>query len=78
MVDYPFHGLSDEKLKEMAKNVLEAKEKGERVECFVPYARNISAKIYLELGNPQISLRECLDIVREEFLLELCRRMIEK
>lgn len=75
---YPFHELSDEKLKEMAKNVLEAKEKGERVECFVPYARNISAKIYSELGNPQISLLECLNIVREEFLLELCRRIVEK
>lgn len=78
MLDHPFHRLSDEKLKEMAKNVLDAKEKGKRVECFVPYAKKIVDHVNLNSNGEEISLRECLDIVREEFLLELCRRMITK
>lgn len=70
-----FDGISDEKLKEITKDIYKSKVDGKRVESLVPYAQDLYNDFNLNMDNPTVTLRECLYICREDFLLELCKRI---
>ena len=68
-----FSKLNDDQMKKIAQDIIESKREMKRTESLVPYAKEILRRLSL---NPELTLRMCLDMAREEFLLELCKRFI--
>ena len=76
MVVNPFTNMSLDELKVIADDVVKSKHAGCRVESFVPYARDIMANLNVNVEDPTIPLCDCLSMVKDDFYMELCTRLV--
>ncbi len=54
-----------------------SKKEGKRAESLVPYAKMISENLNLDPENPTVTMRECLDIAKSDFLDALFDKILE-
>lgn len=54
-----------------------SKKEGKRAESLVPYAKMISENLNLDPENPTVTMRECLNIAKSDFLDALFDRILE-
>ena len=73
----PFDEMTNEALANVAKNIWDSKQNGERAESLIPYAEQISESISGKTAEPLVSKNVCLDIAKDMFYDALCRRFCE-
>ena len=71
-----FKGYSAEQLIEIVRDLQEAKMEGKRAESLVPYAKMVSENLNSASGTQLVTMRECLDIAKPDFLDILFERIL--
>lgn len=68
----PYKEMSFSDLQEIAKDILDSKKRGKRAESLIPYAKAIHEN--LNGTTETITLRECIEIARNDFYEEVLKR----
>ena len=71
-----FKGYSAEQLIEIVRDLQEAKMEGKRAESLVPYAKLVSENLNSASGTQLVTMRECLEIAKSDFLDALFERIL--
>ena len=71
-----FKDYSAEQLIEIVRDLQESKMEGKRPESLVPYAKQISDSLNSASGTQLVTMRECLDIAKSDFLDALFERIL--
>lgn len=72
----PYEAMSDKDLSQVVDSVVKDKEKGVRAESLVPYAREIFENLNLDVDNPTVTLRECLDMAYYDLIMTVMKRYV--
>jgi hypothetical protein len=72
----PYKSYSDEELCVIIKDIMESRKERKRVESFVPYAKEIKDDI--NGASKSFTLREALDMARQDFYDVVCERFLNK
>ena len=71
-----FKGYSAEQLIGIVRDLQESKMDGKRPESLVPYAKLVSENLNSTSGTQLVSMRECLEIAKSDFLDVLFERIL--
>ena len=71
-----FKGYTAEQLIGIVRDLQESKMDGKRPESLVPYAKQISENLNSVSGTQLVSMRECLEIAKSDFLDVLFERIL--
>lgn len=71
-----FKGYTAEQLIGIVSDLQESKMDGKRPESLVPYAKQISENLNSASGTQLVSMRECLEIAKSDFLDVLFERIL--
>ena len=75
-MDNLFKGYTAEQLIEIVRDLQESKMEGKRPESLVPYAKMISKNLNSASGTQLVTMRECLEIAKSDFLDVLFERIL--
>lgn len=75
-MDMYYANKSDDELCEIIQDYQASKEDGRRVESFVPHAKMLFENLNLDVTSPTISLRVCIDLSKQSFFEEVCKRFL--
>ena len=71
----PYNDYADKELCDIIQDIYESRSNGKRVESFVPYARELKDNIN---GSSEIiTLRETLEMAKQNFYDVVCNRFME-
>ena len=70
----PYKTMSSQELQEIAKDILNSKREGRRAESLVSYAKEIYKN--LNGATETVTLRECIEIARNDFYEEVLKRFV--
>ena len=71
-----FKEYSADQLVEIVKDLQASKTEGKRPESLVPYAKLVSKNLNSASGTQLVSMRECLEIAKSDFLDVLFERIL--
>ena len=72
-----FVEMSSLEMTDIIKDIRISQKEGKRTESLVPYAKMISENLNLDSKNPTVTMRECLNIAKSDFLDALFDRILE-
>lgn len=71
-----YKDYTNDQMLEIIKDMKESKNEGKRPESLVPYAKQISENLNSNSGTQLVTMRECLEIAKSDFLDVLFERIL--